>query len=599
MVMNVKKFRYLIIILLAVILVCGCSTAPKRPDQIKPGIYDYAKEYITWFTKKAMKKNQVMGVSIAIVDNQRIVWAQGFGYADVKNNVPATPQTVYRIGSISKLFTVMATMQLAEQKKIDIDQPLHNYLPHFSVKTRFPDSGPITLRTMMTHHSGLPSGVVKGMWASESPTTLLYRLKDEYVAYPTNYVLAYSNVAMALLGLMIEQVSDTEFCAHLKQTVLGPIGMQQSSFQLTPEIKSLLSKGYRNGKENKQLPLRDVAAGSMYSNVLDLSRFMQIIFANGADSDRQIIQTDTIDEMLRPQNEAVTLDFDKRIGLGWFLNYDNETNTKIAFHSGGTPLFHTVLLILPEKKIGVVVLTNSAEGSRIYGKIAKEALKLALEAKTGKASEKREHQITAPDKMVSEEMLQSFVGRYATLNMLGSVARDNSTLKANMGGYKFRLLPSSNGKFGVERKLLGIFPLKKIGNLELAKIRAMHMNFNGRELLIVYYNNRHWFSSEKMDPLPIPVTWKNASGEYQVVNPDPDGSPQDIALSNEEGVLVFSYNMPMWNARKSKLYLTPISETEAITLGIGRSSGETMRIINMEDEEGLYFWGFKMRKKPS
>jgi CubicO group peptidase (beta-lactamase class C family) len=96
-----------------------------------------------------------MGVSIAIVDDQKIVWSQGFGYADVKNNLPATSETVYRIGSISKLFTVMATMQLAEQGKVDIDQPLKKYLPQFSVKTRFPDSGPITLRAC-------PVGLQKG-----------------------------------------------------------------------------------------------------------------------------------------------------------------------------------------------------------------------------------------------------------------------------------------------------------------------------------------------------------------------------------------------------------------------------------------------------
>jgi hypothetical protein len=168
-----------------------------------------------------------------------------------------------------------------------------------------------------------------------------------------------------------------------------------------------------------------------------------------------------------------------------------------------------------------------------------------------------------------------------------------------MGGYKFRLIPSSNGKFGVERKFLGIFPLKKIGNLELAKIRTMHMNFGGRELLIVRYDGRHWFTAEKIDPLPLPDTWKNALGEYQVTNPDPQGSPQDLTLSNEDGVLVFSYKMPIWYAGKAKLHLSPISETEAITLGIGRSSGETMRIVKIDNGEGLHFWGFEMKKKPS
>lgn len=212
-IMNLRVFRYLVIILFSV-LISACSTAPQKPKQITAGNYDYVKEYINWLINKEMKKQQVMGVSIAIVDNQRVVWAQGFGYSDIKNEVPATPETVYPIGSISKLFTVMATMQLAEQGKVDIDQPLKKYLSQFSIKSRFPESGPITPRSMMTHHSGLPNDMPKGALTSEPPSTLLYRLKDEYVAYPTNYVLAYSNVAMALLGMMVEQVNDTEFSEH-------------------------------------------------------------------------------------------------------------------------------------------------------------------------------------------------------------------------------------------------------------------------------------------------------------------------------------------------------------------------------------------------
>ena len=119
--MQIRIFRFLAIFILAAFIISGCTTAPKKPDQITAGNYDYVKEYITWLAKKEMKKNQVVGLSIAIVDDQGIVWAQGFGYADAAEKVPATPETVYRIGSISKLFTVMATMQLAEQGKIDID----------------------------------------------------------------------------------------------------------------------------------------------------------------------------------------------------------------------------------------------------------------------------------------------------------------------------------------------------------------------------------------------------------------------------------------------------------------------------------------------
>jgi CubicO group peptidase (beta-lactamase class C family) len=121
----------------------------------------------------------------------------------------------------------------------------------------------------MTHHSGLPSSLPKGMWTSEPPATLLYRLKEEYTAYPTNHILAYSNTGMALLGLMVEQVSNTDFCEYVEQSILSPIGMQQSSFKRTPVVEGLLSKGYRDGKEMDQAPLRDVSAGSMNSNVDD------------------------------------------------------------------------------------------------------------------------------------------------------------------------------------------------------------------------------------------------------------------------------------------------------------------------------------------
>ena len=326
---------------------------------------------------------------------------------------------------------------------------------------------------------------------------------------------------------------------------------------------------------------------------------MQMMFSKGRVDNRQVLQPATIDEILRPQNETVALDFEQRIGLGWFLIYADNANEKIATHAGNLPLFHTTLAMLPEKKVGVVVLTNSAEGRRIYGKIAGEALKLILEAKTGIALEKRERKIPPPDKIASDKMLQDFVGKYATLNLLGAVERHKKTLKAHVGGYKFQLIPSSNGIFGVERKWLGIFPIRKVGNLDLAKIRVRRMDVAGRKLLIINYDGRHWFAAEKIDSRPLPDAWERALGKYQVINPDPEGSIQDVTLSRNQNTLVFTFNYPVWGDGKRKMYFRSISGSEAIALGIGRSSGETLRIVNIDNELGLYYSGFKMRKKAS
>ena len=109
-----------------------------------------------------MKANRIIGLSIALVDDQSVVWEQGFGFADKEKKLPATPETIYRLGSISKLFTATAAMQLADQGKLDIDKPVEVYLPEFSIKSRFTDAHAITPRNIMTHHSGLPRDYLKG-----------------------------------------------------------------------------------------------------------------------------------------------------------------------------------------------------------------------------------------------------------------------------------------------------------------------------------------------------------------------------------------------------------------------------------------------------
>ena len=593
-----KKIASLIF-LIVILVFAGCSGAPVKPDPIIPGNYDYAKEHLTWLVQKEMKRYNVIGVSIAIVDDQEVVWAQGFGFSDKKNKLPATAETAYRIGSISKLFTDMAVMKLAEAGIVDIDRPLKDYLPQFSIRTRFPDSDPITPRNIMTHHSGLPSSLAKGMWTAEPPATLLDRLKDEYTAYPTDYVLAYSNIGLSLLGLMIEQVIKDDFCEYVDQTILGPIGMRQSSFKRTPVVDGLLSKGYRHGKEMEQVPLRDVSAGSMYSNVNDLSLFMQMVFSGGNVRGHQILSSKSIEEMLKPQNQDARLESSNPIGLGWFLQRSSYSDgigeIIVASHGGGTPLFRTSLAIVPEKKLGVVVLTNSTEGRKL-GKVSREALKLVLEAKTGKTIQRQEEKIAPPDKVAKDVLVDSMVGRYATLSLLGSIERNGQKIDATFDKYKFHLVPSSNGKFGVTRKLLGIFPLKKIGSLELDKIQASPVDIDDRQLLSIRYKNKLWFYAEKIDPAPLPKAWQDMLGRYQIVNPDPKGSPQDITLSIEKEVLVLRYKNPLWHPGEAKHYLYPRSDTEALTLGIGRSSGETMRMIELDGETGLSIWGYRMKK---
>jgi len=149
----------------------------------------------------------------------------------------------------------------------------------------------------------------------------------------------------------------------------------------------------------------------------------------------------------------------------------------------------------------------------------------------------------------------------------------------------------------VERKFLGIFPLNKIGSLELAKIQVSHTEFAGRKLLTIHYNNKYWFSADKLNPKTLPDTWETALGGYKIINPNPQGSPEEIRLSKKGDLLEFSNKNPLWHSGTGKIYLNPISKIEAISTGIGRHSGETIRLIDIDGEKGLSFWGYKMMKQ--
>ena len=391
-----KIARRLRTFLLLAVCVAGCSGAPTRPESVGRGDYAKVAEYVSALARHEMKKRDVTGLSIALVDGQRVVWAAGFGYADKAGNVPASPETIYRAASISKLFTATAAMQLVERGTMDIDRPLGDYLPGFSIRTRFADAAPITPRSIMTHHSGLPSDYLKGMWTRDPEpfTRVADRVKDEYAANPPGAVYSYSNLGVTLLGDAIGKVAGRDFASHVRDALLLPLGMTRSSFSTSVDRSPLAAKGYRKGKEAEDPPLRDVPAGGLNTSVLDLSRFVRMVLAGGKAGDRQIITPDTLAEMLRPQNAGVPLDLDFRVGLGWMLgglgDIDLRDSGPVAYHAGATPLFHGQMIVLPERSLGVVVLANSDTSGPVVRKVAAEALKLALEAKTGRRPPERE-----------------------------------------------------------------------------------------------------------------------------------------------------------------------------------------------------------------
>jgi len=578
-------------LLFFILLVLTGCTKPSVAPEISKGDYAAVERAVSSEINTLRKKYKVPGLSIALVDDQRIIWAAGFGYADVKNKIPATAETVYRIGSISKLFTATAAMRLAEQGKVNIDNPITDYVPEFSIKTRFTDTGPITPRNLMTHHSGLPGDILKGFMVDEAVPyfAVFAELKDEYTAFPPDYIFSYSNLGMSLVGYMVEKVSGADFPKYVDENVFKPLGMEHSSFEMSAALQPLLAKGYKGRKEWTLADIRDVPAGNMVSNVLDMSRFMSMIFANGKSGNRRILKPETIGEMLTKQNEDVPLDLDFAIGLAWFLKPQGLGYAgRVASHSGATEVFRSNMILLVDQKIGVVVLTNSSRGSRISSQAAKLALKLALQAKTGIRPPENENTVRIIKNYNGD--LSDYAGLYVTPAGPFNIRVVDHKLETKINGkIPLAFLPNNKGTFTPKITILKLFSKK------LYQQQFNFMTIAGKKLLIASVDGSSLVFGKIIEKPTVPQIWINRSGKYEITNLETE------RFYYEKPSLVYNDGLLLFRAKLDKssyeMLLKPINNYEAINIGLGRNMNETIQVIKNEDgDELLKISGFLLKK---
>lgn len=583
-----RPFLLLVGILL---LAGGCSTAPPVASSIARGNYDHTRAYLAWMIDQEMARNEITGISIALVDNQQVIWQQGFGYADLENRVPAAPETVYRAGSIAKVFTAAATMQLAEQGKLDIDRPLSAALPEFSIKTRFPNSAPITPRNIMCHHSGLPSNFLQGLFVRDPGRfdTVVDGIRDEHQAFPANYVFSYSNLGMALLGAAVQKVSGESFDAYMENHFFQPLGMTQTSFAQRP-----IAKAYDRNKETEVFSMRDMPAANLLSNVVDLGQFMKMQFAEGKAGQRQIMGTDALHEMLRIQNKDFPLTFGQYVGLGWMMSgIDIPGGGPVASHGGSLPDSHSMMAILPDHKLGVVVLTNSATSHVAVSKIATEALRLMLEAKTGIRQETT-LPVRAAERKPTADELRLFDGYFDSMVGLAKISTKSGQIDVEAVGHQFRLVPHEDGLLTIKYKVLGMLPVR-VGAFE--DIHLSTVNVDGRQIIVGRMGSESMIFGEKLKPAGIPDGFMKSLGNYEIVSKMDGPMPDSLLLKEDNGLLIGEAHFAEVPDLLLRIAFQPVSDHEVVTAGLGTSRGDTLRIIESGNEALLGFSGMQLRKK--
>jgi CubicO group peptidase (beta-lactamase class C family) len=584
---------------LALALLSACSTAPRRPDTVARDDIDAVRSYVTQLIRQEMAANNIAGMSIALVDDQKVVWAEGFGDADKENHKPASAETIYRVGSISKLFTATAAMQLAEQKKLDLDRPLKDVLPEFSIRSRFENSDPITPRNLMTHHSGLPHDLVKGMFTRnpEPFTEVLAHLKTVDTAYPPNQMFSYSNLGVSLLGHAIQEASGTPFVDYVQQSVLQPLAMTTARFEPGPAESDLMAKPYSNGTLVEELPLRDVPAGGLNASVLDLGRFLAMVFGDGRIGETQVLRPESVREMLRAQNTNVPLDLNFNNGLGWMLSTLGSSTIQsaglVAHHAGATIHYRAQLYALPEQKLGVVVLANSSSAGRSVDRVATETLSLALEAKAGIQQPKPE--IVPPASTPwPVDKLQAYVGDYTSPYGHIHVRLDSGRLRAEALGRSFELVPRADGQLRVQYKWLGMLPVH-LGPIDAIGITSRKVA--GHDVLIASVGSQEMLVGERVQPPSDLEPWLKRLGRYEITNIGDDHAfVSHVTLSAEDGFVVVELIVSGQMGPPQRLILKPLSDHAAVLLEQLADGGGTLRCVDVGNEERCSYAGYTLKR---
>ncbi len=369
----------------AVLLSIACALV--RAADIAPRA-DYAAvaDTLRPLIEHELADKQLPAISIALVDGQQIVWARGFGYADPDAKIPATASTIYRAGSVSKLFTDIGIMQLVERSELQLDAPITDYLPDFHPRNPF--GKPITLREVMSHRSGLVREPPVGHYFDPTEPTVAATVKslnETSLVYAPGTHSKYSNAGIAVAGYVLERLKEEPYSQYLKHAVLDPMGMENSAFEPSTQLTHDLAKAVMWTYDGRvfaapTFQLGIGPAGSLYTSVIDLGRFLTVLFARGRGPSGQVLKPETLEQMWQPQFAKPG----EPEGFGIGFRLAKLEGHRLVRHGGAIYGFATELTALPDDRLGVVAITTVDSANAVVNHIAHEALRIMLAARRGK-----------------------------------------------------------------------------------------------------------------------------------------------------------------------------------------------------------------------
>ncbi len=323
------------------------------------------------FVRAQMQANRIPGLGLAITHNQTILHLQGFGTAGKDRKV--TPQTPFFIGSLSKSFTALAIMQLAEKGMMNIDASVQTYLPWFEVADK-DASAKITVRHLLNQTSGLGGGLKENLPPDADMESAVRALRTLQPAYSPGAKFQYFNLNFTVLGLIVEKVSGQSYEDYVRANILEPLKMTHTFFSKEAAQQAGLAQGYGMMMgfavpAEQQYYKYVVPAGFLFSTAEDLSHYLIAQGNEGRYKDAVVLSAKGTEEMHRPCK-----DIGSPYAMGWYVV--ERRGRRLIHHPGDLSFFHTEAILVPDTGYGIVMLINQNNNPWMYRVIADNILSL-------------------------------------------------------------------------------------------------------------------------------------------------------------------------------------------------------------------------------
>ncbi len=312
------------------------------------------------YIEQEMSTSRIPGLALGIIKNGEIFYLQGYGSTGEGRKV--TAETPFLIGSLSKSFTAVAAMQLVEEGKLELDNPVKKYLPWFTMQGEY-DPGKITIRHLIVQTSGIPNMAGIDTMAEGSDLSLkqeVERLSEETLASRPGSTYTYSNANYQILGLVIDEVSETGYSDHVRSKIFEPLEMKESYLSEKSGRESGMAIGHVRWfgfpfATDVQYLDNSLAAGFIISSAKDMSNYLLMQINEGSFKEKEILSEENMTELHKPGSSPA-----RKSGYAMGLMVNSDDDTTIIHHDGANEGFNAAMAFSPEEQWGVVLLTNTS-----------------------------------------------------------------------------------------------------------------------------------------------------------------------------------------------------------------------------------------------